>query len=211
VKHIRQRIRKIWDSRKNPLKKLWRWARSPDKLARVMQRWKALKEWARGHADQARKAGDQKKRKWWLKRQKDSDAMYDEFRKRFVNSHDDPTPQPAHGVVTPDRPWNPNHKPVAAWMVPWLDKYRANGWVGIVVSGYRSPEYCEQPCISMCGHTSCPGTCAGRSSNHTGVEYPRGAIDVTDFYNFAAIGHRINSPLWNNLPSDRVHFSTTGN
>jgi hypothetical protein len=211
MKHLRQRIRDIWDDRKNPLKKLWRWARTPDKLAKVMARWRALKEWAREHAVIARKAKNQDKRKWWLKRQKGYDDMYDEVRKRFLASHDDPKPPPAHGIVTPDRPWNPNHRPVCAWMVPWLDKYRAEGWTGIVVSGWRSPEQCTALCIAMCGHSSCPGTCAGASSNHTGVEYPHGAIDVTDFYNFAAIGHRINSPLWNNLPSDRVHFSTTGN
>jgi hypothetical protein len=122
---------------------------------------------------------------------------------RFLHNH----PQRksgAKGVTTFDG------VPVAAWMVQWLKKSRANGWRGELVSGYRTPQHSEQLCLDMCGHPSCPGTCAGRASNHSGKVFPAGAVDVTDQFNFAAIQPRIGSPLQNDLPSDRVHFSVSG-
>lgn len=205
-----KRIREIWDSRKNPLKKLWKWAKAPDKLARVMMRWRMLKEWARGHAQMADKAGDDDKQAWWLKRQSKYDNKYDKTRKRFLKQHKDPKPPPTSGVITPDAPWNPYHRPIAAWIVPWLQKSWDAGWRGVVNSGYRSPEYSQQLCYNICGAPSCPGTCAGTSSNHTQHVKPGGAVDVSDYYNFAAIQPRIGSPLRNDLPNDRVHFSSTG-
>ena len=101
-------------------------------------------------------------------------------------------------------------EPVAAWMVQWLKKSRANGWGGVLVSGYRTPRHSEQLCLDMCGSPSCPGKCAGRSSNHSGKDFPEGAVDVTDQFTFAEIQPRIGSPLRNDLPSDRVHFSVSG-
>lgn len=101
-------------------------------------------------------------------------------------------------------------KPVAKWIIPWLEKSRAAGWAGHVTSGYRTPEYSESLCMEMCGAPSCPGTCAGRSSNHSGTTYPHGAVDVTDETNFGRIQRQIGSPLRNALPSDRVHFSVSG-
>jgi len=99
---------------------------------------------------------------------------------------------------------------VAAWIVPWLRKSREAGWKGTVVSGYRDPAYSEQLCYNMCGAPSCPGKCAGRTSNHSGKVYPAGAIDVTDYTRFEQIQHEIGSPLRNDLPVDPVHFSTNG-
>lgn len=110
----------------------------------------------------------------------------------------------AEGVETFDG------KEVAAWIVPWLQKSRDAGWGGVVSSGYRTPEYSESLCFDMCGAPSCPGTCAGRSSNHSGKKYPAGAVDVTDFETFGRIQPEIGSPLKNDLPADRVHFSVSG-
>jgi hypothetical protein len=102
-------------------------------------------------------------------------------------------------------------KQVAAWIADDLDKARAAGWRGYVVSGYRTPAYSETLCYRMCGRPSCPGRCAGRSSNHSqGYIYPRGAVDVTDFLNLAWIAGRKGLRIQNRLPRDRVHFSSTG-
>lgn len=100
---------------------------------------------------------------------------------------------------------------VAAWIVPWLEKSRKAGWTGTVVSGYRTPEYSTSLCIAMCGAPSCPGRCAGASSNHSGKVYPAGAIDVTDYTRFGSIQWQIGSPLKNSIgASDPVHFSVSG-
>lgn len=99
---------------------------------------------------------------------------------------------------------------VASWIAGWLKKSREHGWKGTVTSGYRTPEYSESLCYNMCGHPSCPGTCAGRSSNHSGKDYPAGAVDVSDYTNFERIQFEIGSPLRNDLPYDPVHFSTNG-
>lgn len=210
MKKLRKRINRIWQRRPRPFRKLWKWARVPDKLARVMRRWKALKLWAREHAKIASKRGNNTKRKWWLERQQRYDDKYDAARKKFLAQHDDPHEPPTQGVSTPSAPWNPYARPIANWIIPWLERSWDAGWRGVVNSGYRSPEYSEQLCYQMCGAPSCPGRCAGRSSNHCNYAQPGGAVDVSDYYTFAAVQDRIGSPLWNNLPSDRVHFSSTG-
>ena len=114
---------------------------------------------------------------------------------------------PAAGVVLFDG------KPVAAWMKPYLDWARAHGWQGTLNSGYRTPEYSEHLCIGICGAKSCPGRCAGRSSHHSIRVKPGGSIDVSDYVRFGELMKRCPySPrIFNNLPSDRVHFSSTGN
>ena len=100
--------------------------------------------------------------------------------------------------------------PVAAWIVPLLTKSRANGWQGVLVSGYRTPEHSQALCRDICGQPSCPGRCAGTASRHVGLIFPAGAIDVTDTDRFAAVQKKIGSPLFNDLPNDPVHFSATG-
>jgi Domain of unknown function (DUF1906)/Putative peptidoglycan binding domain len=104
-------------------------------------------------------------------------------------------------------------KQVASWLVPYLEYARAHGWQGQVTSGYRTPEYSEHLCFVMCNAPSCSGRCAGRSSNHSGRIKPRGAIDVTDHEQFAALMRQcpLQPRIFNNLPIDRVHFSATGN
>lgn len=96
---------------------------------------------------------------------------------------------------------------VRAEIYPHLVWARANGWKGRVVSGYRDPIYSQSLCRAMCGYNSCRGTCAGVSSNHVRI-----AIDVTDYYTFAALMRRCpHKPrIYNDLPKDRVHFSPNG-
>jgi hypothetical protein len=105
-------------------------------------------------------------------------------------------------------------KDVPKWIAKWVLLARKKGlWHGSITSGVRTPEYSEQLCYDMCGQPSCPGTCAGRSSNHNctgGCRYPSGAIDVTDEAAFAAAMKKLKAPLKNDLPSDRVHFSASG-
>jgi hypothetical protein len=83
-------------------------------------------------------------------------------------------------------------------------------WKGYVVSGYRTPAYSEQLCYGMCGHPSCPGTCAGRNTNHARKGGRNGAVDLTDYYTFAAECRRLGSWLENHLSRDLVHFSDSG-
>lgn len=113
---------------------------------------------------------------------------------------------------------------VAAWMVGdatgpdgsrtnWLQKSVDHGWSGGLYSGYRDPAYSESLCLNMCGAPSCPGTCAGRSSNHSGKNGSPpgwGAIDVQDYDTFGRVQREIGSPLHNDLPADHPHYSVTG-
>jgi hypothetical protein len=128
-------------------------------------------------------------------------------RKHFAtlrDRHNNPPPVDGLGTFEGEQ--------VAGWIVPWLEKSRDAGWTGTVTSGYRDPAYSESLCLAMCGAPSCPGRCAGRSSNHSGKDYPAGAVDVTDYANFGQIQRQIGSPLHNSLGSaDPVHFSYAGN
>ena len=104
-------------------------------------------------------------------------------------------------------------RPVAAWIKPYLEWARANGWKGSVTSGFRDPAHSERVCMEICGAPSCPGRCAGRSSNHSGSSKPNGAIDVSDYVTFGRLMQRCPySPrLYNALPTtDPIHFSSTG-
>jgi Putative peptidoglycan binding domain len=114
---------------------------------------------------------------------------------------------PRTGVATFDG------RPVAAWLKPYLEWARQNGWKGTLNSGFRDPAYSEKLCISMCGAPSCPGRCAGRASNHVGSSNPAGAIDVSDYVTFGQLMRRCPySPrIFNALGAqDPVHFSASG-
>lgn len=104
--------------------------------------------------------------------------------------------------------------PVAKWMVQYLVFARRHDWPGRLVSGWRDPVYSEGLCLRMCGRTSCPGTCAGRNSNHSGSSRPNGALDVTYWAEFDQLMKRADAPsnprIFNDLPNDRVHFSANG-
>lgn len=139
-----------------------------------------------------------------------------------IRHHHKHPPPDADGISTYA---NPGGAPiqVASWWVGeregpdgsrtnWLAKMHEWGWEGYVVSGYRTPEYSEQLCYQMCGAPSCPGRCAGRSSNHSQIGPPMwGAIDVSDYANFARIAAEHNCPFRNQLgAADPVHFSYSG-
>jgi hypothetical protein len=101
---------------------------------------------------------------------------------------------------------------VANWMKPYLDFARKNGWKGTLVSGFRDPAESEAICFQKCGQPSCHGTCAGRTSNHSGKTTPKGAVDVSDFARFGQLMQRcsLEPRIFNELEHDRSHFSATG-
>jgi len=114
---------------------------------------------------------------------------------------------PRAGVATFDG------RPVAAWLKPYLDWARQHGWRGTLNSGWRDPAYSERLCQAMCGAPSCPGRCAGRSSNHAGSVKPAGAVDVSDYVKFGELMRQCPySPrIFNALGArDPVHFSSSG-
>lgn len=116
------------------------------------------------------------------------------------------------GISTPVAPWNPYRHPIANSIIPWLEKSWEAGWRGVVTSGWRDPDLCERLCYQICNAPRCPGRCAGRTSHHTESGDGKGAVDVSDYYTFAAVQRRIGSPLFNSLGAqDPVHFSFTGN
>lgn len=140
------------------------------------------------------------------------DPRFDRIRHHILHPPDDPDNiSTFEGVAVP------------AWMVGrapgpdgshvnWLQKIRDAGWGGVVVSGARTAEHSEELCFSMCGQPSCPGTCAGRSSNHV-VDggYPVGAVDVSEYTRFGELARKVGAPLINALgAADPVHFSPSG-
>ena len=105
-------------------------------------------------------------------------------------------------------------RPVAAWLRPYLVWARKNGWDGTLNSGWRDPNYSRSLCYRMCGAPSCPGRCAGTASNHSGSVKPRGAVDVSDYYEFGQLMRRCpyGPRIFNALGArDPVHFSQSGN
>jgi hypothetical protein len=114
---------------------------------------------------------------------------------------------PRAGVATFDG------RTVAAWMQPYLVWARQNGWKGTLTSGWRDPAYSEHLCLNMCGRPSCPGKCAGRTSNHAGSVKPAGAVDVSDYVTFGRLMAQCpyTPKLQNKLGAkDPVHFSVSG-
>lgn len=102
--------------------------------------------------------------------------------------------------------------PCANWLIPYLSFAREHGWQGRLQSGFRDPAFSEHLCQQMCGAPSCPGRCAGRTSNHSGSVKPKGAIDVSDFHRFGALMTKcpLSPRIFNDLPIDPVHYSATG-
>jgi peptidoglycan hydrolase-like protein with peptidoglycan-binding domain len=104
-------------------------------------------------------------------------------------------------------------EPVAAWMKPYLEWARENGWKGTLNSGWRDPEHSERLCFDICGAAKCPGRCAGRSSNHVGKDKPAGSIDVSDPATFGALMKKCpyEPKLINRLGArDPWHYSVSG-
>ena len=135
------------------------------------------------------------------------DAMIKRGEERRSKQHERAKQPVGRGVATFDG------RQVAAWLKPYLDFARDNGWQGTLNSGFRDPEHSEQVCMAMCGAPSCPGRCAGRSSNHSGSSKPQGALDVSDFGRFGELMKRcpLEPRIFNALGAlDPVHFSATG-
>lgn len=103
-------------------------------------------------------------------------------------------------------------KPVAKVAIPILTWCRDHGWKGALNSGYRTPAYSRHLCYEICGQPTCPGRCAGTTSNHTGDTPEKFAVDVSDYTTFARVVAKcpIKPRIFNDLPSDPVHFSPTG-
>lgn len=104
---------------------------------------------------------------------------------------------------------------MAAWIAQvahWAD---GHGYNGGYLSGYRSNADQARICQQKCGNPNgCPGTCAKPgTSNHHGIDYPAGALDVTDPDSFERVLRRYpgGPPLRRSLPNDRNHFSHAGN
>lgn len=179
---------------------------------RIVHYWEQARNRRKhGHNAQAdykkKKAEAWMRRKHWLQGKKIylTQTEKEVLHKREIWQKNHPTP--VSGWAT----WN--GIAIAAWMKPWLEKSQAHGWTGYVTSGVRTPAHSVELCYAMCGASSCPGRCAGASSNHNctaGCPYPTGAVDVTDYYNFERIQYEIGSPLRNHLPADPVHFSVSG-
>jgi hypothetical protein len=122
----------------------------------------------------------------------------------WLKNHKDPGGPPT-GFVTFD-----GH-PCPKWIAIKLQAARDSGrWNGYAYSIFRTPEYCRQLCQGICGADSCPGRCAGVTSNHccpptfTGKD-GEGAVDATDAGNL-----RIATGLQNHLPLDYPHSSKGG-
>jgi hypothetical protein len=165
-----------------------------------LRRWYELRKYSYRKYQNALRRGRKARADLWLARHRQAKKKF-----AYLQKQEQEAEAPASGVGTYDG------KPVAAWMIPWLEKSRRAGWGGSLVSGWRDPAYSEQLCYRIYGAPSCTGRCAGRASNHSGSEYPAGAVDVSDFYNFGAIQKRIGSPLINALGAqDPVHFSISG-
>lgn len=111
--------------------------------------------------------------------------------------------------------------PVAAWIIPRLRFARQDGWTGTVISGYRTDA--EQLSAARRYAASLGKTVAqvyphgALASNHCGLAFPRGAVDVTDSHGLNAAmlkwraAGRPNPLVWG-LPviNDAPHFSHTG-
>lgn len=98
-------------------------------------------------------------------------------------------------------------KPVAAWVAAELHWARAHGWKGTVSSGVRTDA--EQTRIYKSGvrPAAVPKSMGGPGSNHEGIEFPRGAVDVTDAATLAKLLRKRGSPLVWAGSKDPVHFS----
>lgn len=103
--------------------------------------------------------------------------------------------------------------PCANVAIRYLKWAREHGWQGHLTSGWRDPVYSRSLCRNMCGADSCPGKCAGLTSNHVGSTPERFAMDVTDYVRFGELMAKcpLEPKLHNYLgAADPVHWSPNG-
>lgn len=145
-----------------------------------------------------------------------SAAREDNLRQlREEHKHPAPKPLPGREFIT-----ELDGHDVPIWIAEILIAARnAGAWHGVVISGVRTPQASEELCLNMCGAPSCPGRCAGRSTNHacpptgTGREF-EGAVDVTGYTELREYCHAHAPQLRGGgevLPADLPHFSHAGN
>lgn len=207
---LKNQIDKIKKRREDLLKRQEEARQQRDRIRKTLNNMKrhpneTTKEWQRRKENKKKfLENEQKNVELLAKKTKYLHDKIDDKAKKLADKKDSGFDPKGGGIVTFDG------KPCVEWIAYWLQKSRNAGWGGTLVSGYRTPEYSQQLCYQICGAPSCPGRCAGTSSNHTKQGYLGGAVDVSDYTNFEAIQYRIGSPLRNDLPVDPVHFSATG-
>lgn len=122
------------------------------------------------------------------------------------------------GSAVPTAAWNPSSKPIANWIIPILKWAAANGWTGTVTSGYRTAAEQEAAAASYAAQLGKPISAiypnGPLASNHCGVNYPRGAVDVTSAEQLNNVLKRYPGKptlVWAELTiEDGVHFSSDG-
>ena len=111
------------------------------------------------------------------------------------------------GAYAPNATWNPRHKPIARWIVPYLTWAASHGWTGTVTSGYRTKT--EQLAAARGFGLQKYGPGGPLKSKHMGTRYPSGAVDVTAAAQLSALlAKRPGAHLlrWA-AAKDPVHFS----
>jgi hypothetical protein len=122
------------------------------------------------------------------------------------------------GTSTPAVNWNPDHRPIANWIIPIVSWASSNGWSGYVTSGYRTAPEQEQAAAKYAAQLNKSisevypdGPLA---SNHCKTAYPGGAVDVTEAAQLASVLKRYpykpNLVWGEQVIEDGVHFSATG-
>jgi hypothetical protein len=108
--------------------------------------------------------------------------------------------------------------PVAAWIVPILQWARLHGWQGVVNSGYRTA---SEQLSAASNYAAQLGKSVSEiypdgplASNHCKINYPGGAVDVTDPEQlYVVLKKYTGSPnlVWAQFTiEDGVHFSSDG-
>jgi hypothetical protein len=200
-------LRHINNEAKHPLGSIWDWCRRGNTKRGRYRRWRSAQWFAQGKMENPPPNYGPEKKAEWRERWNGCRKSYRrQKRKVYRRIHDNSDDVSGSGlVVTLDG------KPCPSWLAKWLLNQRQSGWDGVLVSGYRTPEYSQQLCYQICGAPSCPGRCAGLSSNHTcrpsfKCYDGEGAVDVSYYWQI-----REGSGAYNNLgSSDPVHFSRSG-
>jgi hypothetical protein len=211
---LRQRaIHHIWDNAKNPLGAEWDWARRGDTKRARYRRWRSLQAWAKGRMENPPEGSSAEEKAKWRARWNGIRKIYRRKKIQVLKRilADDQVDNPSWGTRIMDGKAVPN------WIADILQDCRDNGWPGIVISGFRDPDFSEQLCFDMCGHPTCPGTCGGRFSNHAcppsgDCVDGEGATDNSEWGTLDSVLQRRGhwDRLKNDLPNDRPHHSRTG-